>query len=162
MTNPANEKEKSVRPANYRPMSSGQKKLEVPERPGYYRRWFRGDAGRINRALQAGYTFVDPSAVALNNFDLGGDAKESGNTDLGSSRVSVVSGEGADSNGQAERLYLMECPQELYEESKRYVDERNDSVAAALRGGFAEGDGDPEGKRYMKGKSPDLFIKKRR
>lgn len=163
MNNPANEKPKNAIPAGFRPMSSGVKRLEVPVKEGYHRRWFRGDQGRIQRALMAGYTFVDPNEVAVNNFDLGGDAKDSGNTDMGSSRVSVVSGDGTDHTGQAERMYLMEVPNHLYEISKAAVEARNDSVAAALRGGFAPGDESGEGgkERYLKGKAPELFIKKR-
>lgn len=132
--NPANEKPQGSLPPGYVPMSQGVLSLEVPEKDGYHRRWFRGDPGRIQRALRAGYRFVDPTEVSLNNFDLGGDASASGNTDMGT-RVSLISGDEADATGQPQRLYLMECPLELYEHSRNLVEERNDSVAAALRGG---------------------------
>lgn len=164
--NPANLKEKFNLPPNFQPMGSGVMKLEVPQRDGYVRRWFRGEPGRVQRAMQAGYTFVDRNDVSLNNFDLGGDAKESGNTDMGS-RVSVISGEGADSTGQPLRMYLMECPEEVYEYSRSFVDARNGSVADALRGGTQEG-GDDESavdrqSRYTKKKDNklDLFTPKR-
>ena len=162
--NPANEKERSIVPRGFQPMSAGTKKLEVPDRDGFHRRWFRGDAGRIAKAQRAGYTFVAPGDVELNNFDLGGDAKSSGNTDLGT-RVSVISGDGADETGQPSRMYLMECPDELYEMSRNVIEERNLDVAESLRGGFVDADGnrtqeDPN--RYMRGKAPDLFTPKNR
>jgi hypothetical protein len=165
MTNPANERKKINLPPGYQPLGSGVQKLAVPEKDGFHRRWFRGNAGRIAQAQRAGYQFVDPSEVELNNFDLGGDAKDSGNTDLGS-RVSIVSGEGVDASGQAERLYLMECPIELYEYSQSILAEKNESVAAALRGGNLGVDQSGETahdskNRYLKGKTPDLFIPKR-
>jgi hypothetical protein len=166
MNNPANEKDKSFLPPGYQPMSAGVKSLEVPAREGYHRRWFRSDPGRIARAQRAGYTFVDPEEVNLNNFDLGGDAKNSGNTDMGS-RVSVISGDEADSTGQPARLYLMECPQELYEHGRSLIADRNEGVAEALRGGKigAGGEGETskdQDTRYTKGKMPDLFTPKTR
>jgi hypothetical protein len=164
--NPANEKSKVTLPAGYQPMSNGSKKLEVPARDGYHRRWFRGDAGRIAKAKRAGYEFVDPSEVELNNFDLGGDAKDSGNTDMGS-RVSVVSGDGTDEAGQPYRLYLMECPLEIYEYGRSKLQERNDSIADAISGGTlgaGQGGETPRdaAKRYTKGTTPDLFVNKNR
>lgn len=167
-SNPSNEKEKSVLPAGYQPMSMGAQSLAVPEKDGYHRRWFRSDPGRIQRALRAGYRFVDTSEVDLNNFDLGGDAKESGNTDLGT-RVSIISGDEADATGQPSRLYLMECPQELYEHSRSIIEERNDSIAAAIRGdGIGAGeDGEETARDRSKRYTPknqqnklDLFTKK--
>lgn len=161
MTNPANIKKKFNLPENFQPMSAGIPKLDVPEREGYVRRWFRSDPGRIARAVRAGYTFVDSNDVTLNNFDLGGDAKTSGNTDMGT-RVSVISGDEADSTGQPARLYLLECPEEIYEYSRGLIEDRNESIAEALRGGKIganhddENDSDVE-TRYVKGKVPDLF-----
>lgn len=147
MANPANEKDKSVLPKNFRPMSAPVQALAVPEREGYHRRWFRGEPRRIAQAQQAGYTFVDPANVSVKNSDLGGDADASGNSDLGT-RVSVIAG-GLDASGQAERLYLMEVPNELYEMSRKFVDDRNDSIARALKGGFAEGDDAERNSRYL-------------
>lgn len=159
--NPANLKEKYNLPKNFQPMSAGIPKLSVPEIDGYQLRWFRSDPGRIFRAQQAGYTFVNDDEVELNNFDLGGDAKNSGNTDMGT-RVSVISGDEADSTGQPTRLYLMKCPNEVYEYSRKVLGDRNESIAEALRGGKigAGHDGETredQGHRYVKGKVPDLF-----
>lgn len=164
MTNPANKEEKRVLPKNFQPMSSGGLKMEVPQKDGFHRRWFRGDAGRINRAMQAGYTFVDPKEVDLNNFDLGGSSAETGNTDLGGSRVSIISGDGPDATGQPGRMYLMECPLEYYDASRKIVEDRNDDIAEALKGGTigAEKDKDVDS-RYVdaqRTKMPNMFTRK--
>jgi hypothetical protein len=166
MNNPSNSKEKSALPKGYQPMSSGTQRLTAPEREGYHRRWFRGDPGRIARAQQAGYEFVSPDDVELNNLDLGGDAKKSGNTDLGS-RVSVISGDEPGPDGQYGRMYLMECPIALYEHSRALHQDRVDDIADSLRGGKVGAEQDGETKvdsnnRYLKGKTPDLFIPKNR
>jgi hypothetical protein len=166
MTNPANLKEKYNLPPDFIPMSSGSLKLQVPEKEGFHRRWFRSDPGRIARAIQAGYQFVSKDEVALANFDLGGDAKNSGDTDMGT-RVSVISGDKADSTGQPARLYLMECPMEVYRYSRKLLRDRNESVAEALRGGKIGAGHDDEtredqAQRYVKGKVPDLFNPKKR
>lgn len=164
MTNAADTKQKRAMPAGFIPMSQGVEKLKVPEREGYHRRWFRGDAGRIARAQQAGYTFVDPADVELNNFDLGGDAKNSGNTDLGT-RVSVISGDETGTDGQPHRLYLMECPEEFYEYSRSILADRNESIAEALRGGKI-GDEELSAKdrkaKYVGEGVPDLFNPNKR
>jgi hypothetical protein len=120
-------------PKGYRPMSVGQRRLEVPPIEGFHLHWFRGNPANIARAHQAGYEFVDPDEVSLNDFDLAGGDAEKG-TDLGS-RVSVISGDDAGSNGQPGRLYLMKCPLELYEYSQRLLGEQVDTTVDALKGG---------------------------
>lgn len=157
--NPANELKVSEVPADYIPMSVPNLRLQVPAKPGFFRYWFRGDAARLQRAMQAGYKFVDQSEVRINNFDLGGDASNSGNTDMGS-RVSITSGDETDSNGNPNRLYLMEIPNHLYEKGQEYITERNDQVAMALRSGLLGADGEAstdKKSRYSKSGVPDLF-----
>jgi hypothetical protein len=161
MANPANEKEKSILPPGYVPMSQGAQTLAVPQRDGWHRRWFRSDPGRIARAQRAGYTFVDADEVSLVNGDLGGDASTSGNSDMGT-RVSVISGDEADSTGQPSRMYLMECPEELYEYSRSILADRNEGIAEALRGGKIGAGHDGETRkdqetRYITGDIPALF-----
>lgn len=165
MSNPAELRKKYNLPENFQPMSSATPRLDVPEKEGFVRRWFRSEPGRIQRAIQAGYQFVDKDDVQLNNFDLGGDAKTDGNSDLGT-RVSVISGEKADSTGQPGRLYLMEIPEEVYEYSRGLLEDRNESIAEAIRGGKIGAGHDDESARdqatrYVKGKVPDLFNPKR-
>lgn len=158
--NPANT---PALPDGYKPMTEGHMKLAVPEREGYHRHWFRGDAGRIARARQAGYTHVLAGDTHVNNHDLGGDAKSDGSTDLGS-QISITSG-GIAEDGQPERMYLMECPKELFEHAQSILAERNESVAEALRGGLIGSEKETRGDaqhRYIKGAVPDLFNPKRR
>lgn len=164
--NPANVKEKRELPANFQPMSQGVKKLEVPEREGFHRRWFRGEPKRIAQAQRAGYTFVSEEDVDLNNFDLGGDAKTSGNSDMGT-RVSVISGDSYDKSGQPGRMYLMECPIEYYEASRQVQEDRNDDIAEALSAGTLGKDASGETftdaqRRYLKTATPELFVRKNR
>lgn len=163
MTNPSNKPEL---PKGYRPFTSPQMRLETPQREGYHRHWFRGTPERIARAQQAGYSFVDPEDIGdnLNNMDLAGDPDAGGSTDMGS-RVSVISGGVDEDSKQPGRLYLMECPLEYYEYAQSLLQEKNDSIAAALRGGtIGKGENgetyiDQEA-RYSKKKAPDLFIPK--
>lgn len=155
------------------PLSVPQRKLEVPEIPGYHCRWFRGTQTRIAQALQAGYEYVAPEEVKLNNLSLGGDASKTGNTDMGS-RVSVVEG-GETEGGQAVRLYLMKQKLEYKHEDDAVLAKRNDSVVAALTTGFRQGTLGAEGaraqgeteedfaQRYVdkkRSKIPDLFRRK--
>lgn len=155
-------------PKGFKPMTSAVLRLEVPEREGYHRHWFRGTPERLARAQQAGYRFVDPSdeTVSVNNFDLAGDSEEGGSTDLGS-RISVISGDDVDAAGQPGRLYLMECPMEYYEAAQRILADRNESIAEAIRGGTTGSGQHGEtradaSKRYTRDLSVNLFTPKNR
>lgn len=160
---PANEKLEL--PKNYKPMSTATLRLEVPNKPGWHRHWFRGTPGRLARAQQAGYRFVDQGDCDVNNFDLAGDSKSAGSTDLGS-RVSVSAGDEGSVEGQAGRMYLMECPENLFEHSQEILGERLDKIADALKGGMVGAGEKGEtprdvANRYMKNtKSPSLFTKR--
>ena len=153
--NPANtERAELELPKGYKPMTGGQLRLEVPEREGWHRHWFRGTVGRLKQAQQAGYQFVDPEDVDINNFDIAGDSEEGGSTDLGS-RVSVISGDDIGQSGQAGRLYLMECPEGIFEYAQSILQDQLDATADALRGGLVGKGGEGEtasdvSKRYVK------------
>lgn len=152
------------------PLSVPQRKLEVPEIPGFHLRWFTGTPDRLAQAERAGFVFVAPEEVQLNSLSLGGDAKKDGNTDMGS-RVSVVNGE-VGGDGQATRLYLMKQPMEFYKEDQAILDKRNDGIAEALTTAYTRGQvgGQDRGEtaedaslRYVdrkRSKVPDLFRKK--
>lgn len=154
-------------PADFRPMNSPTLRLSVPEKAGYHRHWFRGTKERIARAQQAGYRFVDEKDTKVNNRDLAGASEESGNSDMGS-RVSVVSGDDFSEGGQPSRLYLMECPEHLYRKSQEVIEERNDSVADALRGGIlgagasGENSADMKNRYVQAGGDTSLFTPKTR
>jgi len=153
-------------PKDYLPMSSATLRLDTPNIPGYHLHWFRGEPARVARAQRAGYRFVDQDEVDVNNFDLGGDAKSSGNTDLGS-RVSLISGDEVDRSGQPTRMYLMKCPNHLYELGQKDLNEQNASLADVLKKGKvgtnANGESPQDASaRYTKGNPSDLFTQKPR
>ena len=160
--NPANEKPKL--PVGYRPMSVGQRRLEVPPLEGFHLHWFRGTPGNLNRAKQAGYEFVEPDEVSLNDFDLAG-GNDSTGTDLGT-RVSVISGDEIGHNGQPGRLYLMKCPKHLYEYAQGLLAKVVDDTADVLRGGKVGVSQDGQearsdvGKRYLKEMKAPLLTRK--
>lgn len=162
-TNPASEAMEL--PKGYRPMSVGQLRLEVPEKNGWHRHWFRGTSSRLARAQQAGYRFVDPEEVDPNNFDLAGDSESGGSTDLGT-RVSVISGDEAGKDGQPGRLYLMECPDHIFVHAQGILQETVDNIAEQIKGGTVgigqTGENRKDmSQRYLKdGKTPSLFNRK--
>jgi len=148
-------------------MSVPVQKLEVAEIPGFHCHWFRGSQDRIQRALNAGYTFVDPKEVHLNNVSLGGDSAESGNTDLGS-RVSVVGGGIEEGSNQATRMYLMKIPMELRNQDLESMEQRSENIVRALNAGTIGKEGAEDGRevnnRYVGSttKLPEMFRKKPR
>lgn len=164
-SNPANPRATRVTEATRRPMSMPQLSLQVPEIPGYYLYWFLDN--QIDQALQAGYEFVDREEVTLNNRGVANDQTEDGNDDLGS-RVSRVAGQSEAGSIQAQRLYLMKLRQEWRDKDVAAMAARNESIAAALRGGVPTGiehgaapqetPGD-KARRYLK-TGQDLFYPK--
>lgn len=151
--NPANSVEKRREPVDRVPMSTPQLRLSVPEIPGFYCHWFLGPL-RVQRALKAGYQFVDEDEVDTSNFDLAGDAASSGSTDLGS-RLSVYAG--ADEKGDAQRFYLMKLPNHFREEDVEANINRSEQLANALKGGIINGQ-KPEAS-YIKD-APTIFDRK--
>lgn len=170
----ANPTVREARPARERvriPLSVPERKLEVPNIPGFYLRWFRGTPQRLAQAERAGFEYVHPDEVQLNNVSLGGDAKKDGNTDMGS-RVSVIEGSEVTPDGQAARMYLMKQRMEHYLEDKDVIQERNDQTVDSLTasfkagsvGGRAQGEtGEDLSHRYVDAKRtrvPEFFRKK--
>lgn len=160
--NPANLPDKVKVERTRVPMSIPMGKLQVPDIPGYHLHWFRGDATRLQRAILGGYTFVDLDEVELTALGVANSVADQTSTDMGT-RVSVSSGKDAP-NGQPERLYLMKIKEEFWNEDQAKLLERNESIAAAIRGdGYQQAGGD-NSHRYI---PPDagnknLFTQKRR
>ena len=148
------------------PMSSPQQKLSVPDIPGFHLHWMLGGAARISQALAGGYEFVDPSEVDLGTRGIADNASAEGSTDLGS-RVSVSAGSGLGEDGAPERLYLMKIKQEWWTADQLALEDRNEQIAATLRGGRTVG-GDPSGSDHNyipdahKKSVADLFTRKSR
>jgi hypothetical protein len=158
--NPATSADVVFDESKWVPMGSKSGRLKVPEKPGWHRHWFRTEPGRIERAMQAGYRFVDPAEISMIPQQIGGTPEQGGSTDLGS-RVSVAAGGFAD-NGQALRLYLMECPMHLYQRAKAMLQDDTDNTVQALAAGRGSKDDYAEsGNSYIKGNVPKLFQKKR-
>lgn len=157
--NPASDPEADFDESKWVPMGAKSGRLKVPVKPGWHRHWFRNEPGRIERAMQAGYRFVDPEEISMIPQQLGGSVEQGGSTDLGS-KVSVAAG-GFGDQGQALRLFLMECPMHLYERAKAMLQRDTDNTVDALaagRGGkedYAE-----SGNSYVRGDIPKLFRKK--
>lgn len=151
------------------PLSVPQRKLEVPDIPGYHLRWFRGTSTRVAQAQRAGFEFVRPQEVELNNVSLGGDATKAGNASLGDI-VAVIEGSEVDAQGQAVQMILMKQKMEHKLEDDALIQQRNDNVRDALVGQLATGQigagttERPEDRaaRYVPGgnKIPELFRKK--
>ena len=160
-TNPANAPEKRLPERTRIPMSLPVQKLAAPEIPGYHTHWMRGDSQRIAQALRAGYDWVSPDEIDLNTFGIASGEEDSGQTDLGS-RVSHFSG--MDEKGSVQRLYLMKLPLELWEQDQKALGEKQESIAAQIRGdkGFTEAGLDASN-RYSRGEQKsNMFQPKRR
>lgn len=165
-TNPANPAPKRVTEATRIPMSVPQLRLTVPEIPGFHLHWFLGT--NVQRAIQAGYTFVEDDEVEVVNTGIADDAASSGSTDMGS-RVSKFAGGLIQGTTEPQRLYLMKLPQEWRDADIKKLEETNERIAAALRGGNAPGpngaltgeSATDRGKKYLKA-GQDLFFPKTR
>lgn len=145
------------------PMSIPQRKLEVPELPGYHLHWFL--EGRVPRALQGGYEFVDIQEIGgLNQHGVANDSTLSGNSSLGS-RVTVVSGEGQ-SGSAPDTLVMMKIKEEWYLEDQKILEARNNQIIEAIRQRqFIPKDGESaadQDKRYVKQSAFETHTTRRR
>ena len=164
---PAAAREKRVTEATRRPLTLPSLTLEVPEIPGYYLYWFLGH--QVDRAQEAGYEFVDPDEVTLNNKRVGDDVETSGSSDMGT-RVSVAAGGLIKGTAEPQRMYLMKLRQEWRDRDLADLEKRNESIAAALRGGMNSGNNNGSApnetqqdrlNRYLK-QGQNLFTPKRK
>lgn len=126
-----------------------------------------GTKQRIAQALDAGYEFVDSSEVNLTETSLGSSIDSTGSTDLGS-RVSISAGSDIGPDGTEVRQYLMKLRQEFWDEDQKVIAQRNEQVAASIRGGRSTGEANPHGdeNRYVPESSKtvmaNLFTPKHR
>ncbi len=111
------------------PMSVPQQKLATPELPGFHCHWINDYPGRINQAMRAGYSFVEPGEAVINNSSLAGDQYGNG-TDLGS-RISLTVGQAEGGGGL--RAYLMKIPSKLFEQDQRAIAAHVDQVHDAMQ-----------------------------
>ncbi|MDH3914495.1 MAG: hypothetical protein OEU09_24735 [Rhodospirillales bacterium] len=106
------------------PLGTPQSKLAVPERAEFYRRWINDTPGRIQRAEQAGYSFV---------ADMTQEKDEEGNLTAMSALV------GSKEDGSPLYAFLMEIPLELYNEDQKAKQKPLDEFDDALRRGNIRG-----------------------
>lgn len=165
--NPANAPAKRVTEASRIPLSVPQLKLEVPDIPGYHLHWFLGE--NVERAQRAGYEFVQDDEVDVVNRNVADDAANSGSTDMGT-RISTFAGGLVEGTAEPQRLYLMKLRQEWRDADVKKLEEVNERIAQALRGGEDAGGGTGTAptqtaadrqRRYMKA-GQDLFYPKTR
>lgn len=109
------------------PMSVPQRKLEVAEREGYHRHWFK--ESNVARAIQGGYDFVNSGDAEVNQNGVGTDRSIDGNADMGS-HIRVVAGEGE--RHETEYLVLMEIQLEWYQEDQRLIEKRNADILSGI------------------------------
>lgn len=159
MTNPSNSQTLKVTDDTRISMSVPRMMLEVPPIEGYVMHWFADRPGRINRAMQAGYEFVNRDEVQLNNMGLASDMTVDGNTDLGT-RISIHGG--VTDNGSSERMYLMKIKKEWYNKDMDLREQSADRIVQTLKTGSIGADHarDPA-QRYAKGVE-NLFTRKKK
>lgn len=103
-----------------RPFGIPQSRLAIDKQlDGYHYRWINDYPGRISRALEGGYSFVEPSEV--------------GREENGENKVKELAGTQKD--GSALFTYLMRISQEFYEEDKAISRENLDAIDEAIKGG---------------------------
>ena len=109
---PASEPVESTAPQRpvRKPFGMAREKLSYEPRPNYHRRWFNAVPGRIEAATEAGYTHVKDSQ--------------------GKVVTRVVS---RYENGDALSAYLMEIPEEFYQEDQAAKQAEVDQVDQAIR-----------------------------
>lgn len=106
-----------------RPFGSQDQKMAYAEREGYHRHWFNDTPGRIHRAKEAGYEHV--IGHDGENVSLVVGSKEGGGPLLG---------------------YLMEVPQEWWEQDRAQTQKLTDDTLSAIRRGKSE---NPEDGQYI-------------
>jgi hypothetical protein len=95
-----------------KPFGSLLQKLAYPARHGYHRHWFNDDPGRIRDAGEAGYTHVKDEDGKI-----------------------VVRTVGVAKEGGALKGYLMEIPQEWYDEDMAHAQDKAMDVDRAIQRG---------------------------
>lgn len=120
------------------PLNRNRMKLSVPSRPGYVRRWVNDVPGRLYNFERAGYEFVtDPDLIVGEGDDV---SQRPGVGSVVSRMVGSI-----EATGQPLRAYLMEIPQEYYDEDQAVkaaeVDERENAMRRGQDSQGSPGDG---------------------
>lgn len=121
------------------PMGGPRYKLSAPQREGYHRHWFNDRGSRCYDAEQAGYTYVLETRT--------GDADVSNTSGLGSKTSKVVD---RDDAGHI-HAFLMEIPQEWYDEDQALKAGAIADVTGTIQRGALTGEPGQDGKYVPKG-----------
>lgn len=108
-----------------RPFGAKMQKLAYEQRANFHRHWFNSTPGRVDDALNAGYQHV---------------------TDKEGKKVCRVVGVAPE--GGALQAYLMEIPEEWYQEDMARQQKEVDEMDSAIRRGAVEGNPGVDG-RYI-------------
>lgn len=138
VSTPSGGKPEASKPSRRRNVFNGTEgKLKVSKQiPGYHLYIFNDEPGRIDSALESGYEFVHPDEIGHV-----GDNVVSRNTDI-TDKVRFLVGRSA--TGGPLYGYLMKIKQEWWDEDQAAIQDRNNKVDAAVKGGKAPGV-NPEG-----------------
>lgn len=110
---------------------SGEQKMGVPARTGWVRRWVNDTPGRINKFKNKGWEFVK-------------------NPDTGENWMLTVNTAITDQGGI--KGYVMEIPQQFYQEDQSAKQESLDALDASIYGGTLNAE--PDDNRYVPKSSP--------
>lgn len=122
----AGEDPMALRRRNRKPFGSHSQKLAYPPRQGYHRHWFNDVPGRVERAKEAGYEHV-----------------------LGDDKKSVKRPVGVKEGGGVLLAYLMEIPQQWYDDDMKAQQDLIDKQERALeRGKPLETEGESQSNFY--------------
>ena len=105
-------------------------KMEASSKKGKVRRWINDTGNRIQRALNASYTFVKNE----DNIKVG-EGLENNNTNLGDC-ISMLAGD--QKNGEPMHAYLMEIDEDLYKEDQMIKQREIDKTEEAIKRGQFE------------------------
>ncbi len=97
-------------------------RLKSAGRPGFVQRWVNDDVGRIEQFKLAGWTLVERDADINHNY--AGEASASGSM---ASRVVNKS-----PSASTRKAYLMEIPQEHYDEAQRIKQQELDELEVSF------------------------------
>ena len=109
-----------------RPIGETDPRLHAPERPGYMRRFVNDIKNRIQRFLEGGYEFVQDEQARNEAGDEKGGA------------IRVVVGQLPEHQGVM-HAYLMEIPNEYYNEDLEAKNNDRLAVEETMRGGHVQG-----------------------
>lgn len=124
---------------NRKGFGNQSQKLARPKRAGYHRHWFNDTPGRIARALESGWTHVKNEITKENEKEVVG--------------VAAVGG--------ALHAYLMEIPEEWYQDDMAEQENLNAMKEEAIKGGVQPQKPEDKGAFYPTAQGRRLQVTRR-